>query len=131
MPSRFTGEIRFTSLDADCLLWRLDEELVYELGSIGSNEFIHVPSGYNTDGASIPSILKGVLPPFGRYTRAALVHDYLCDLVWENRPHASCMTLKRADEIFYEALRVCQVSKFLSKIMYWAVVLRRKMLRHY
>jgi hypothetical protein len=40
-----------------------------------------VPRGYETNGANIPRIFWGVIPPFKpKYLPAVIVHDYLCDL---------------------------------------------------
>jgi hypothetical protein len=38
---------------------------------------ITAPTGFVTDLASIPSIFWSVLPPAGRYSYAAIIHDYL------------------------------------------------------
>jgi len=36
-----------------------------------------IPCGFEFDGASVPRILWSIFPPIGRYTSAALLHDYL------------------------------------------------------
>lgn len=38
---------------------------------------VKVPTGFVTDFASIPQVFYAVLPPIGRYTYAAILHDYL------------------------------------------------------
>ena len=38
---------------------------------------VNVPVGFVTDFASIPRIFWSVLPPDGKYTHPAIVHDYL------------------------------------------------------
>lgn len=35
-----------------------------------------VPAGFKSDLASIPIIIRAIFPPWGRYTKAALVHDW-------------------------------------------------------
>lgn len=35
-----------------------------------------VPSGFISDGATVPRIFWPVFPPIGRYLKATLVHDY-------------------------------------------------------
>ena len=40
----------------------------------------NVPTGYKTDGASVPAALWALYPPFtGNYRSAAVIHDYYCD----------------------------------------------------
>lgn len=124
--SRFTGELRLTSLDADCRVWRLDEPLQYEIGSLGSGAVIIVPEGFRTDGASIPRLLQGFLPAWGRWSRAAVIHDYLCRAIDEGRPvgvrgWGIAARRKDADAIFHEAMLVSGVLRPLALIM-WAAV---------
>ena len=136
MPSAFTGEMRLTSLDADCRVWRLDEALRYEIGALGSGQVIEVPVGFRTDGASIPRLLQGLLPAWGRWSRAAIIHDYLCRAIDDERPVLAydwrvspygygiapvIGTRRQADAIFHEALIVCGVSRPLAFIMWLAV----------
>lgn len=45
-----------------------------------------VPAGFEFDGASVPRFMWSIFPPIGRYTSAALLHDYLLsvgDLSWK------------------------------------------------
>lgn len=126
MPSPFTGELRLTSLDADCLLWRLDEPLRYELERQGSGAVVEVPAGFVTDGASIPRILQGFVPRWGKWSRPAVVHDFLCGEVAASRPYGvrgwgMISSRRQADAVFYEALLVAGVSRPLAFSM-WAAV---------
>jgi len=41
---------------------------------------IEIPQGFETDFASIPRIFWPILPPTGRYSKAAVLHDYLYGL---------------------------------------------------
>src|SRR5688500_11341220 len=36
-----------------------------------------VPAGFVTDFASVPRILWNILPPYGKHSRAAVLHDWL------------------------------------------------------
>lgn len=131
MPSPFTAALRISSLDADCRVWRLDEPLVYEVGSLGSGRRIIVPAGFVTDGASIPRVLQGVLPAWGRWSRAAVIHDYLCrmlelesvraDLCGRRQRQDAAALRAQADAIFHEALIVSGVSRPLAYVMWLAV----------
>lgn len=53
--------------------WRLYDAVVY-LGRYGDYK---VPPGYLTDFASVPRLLWPIVPPYGTYTDAAIVHDWL------------------------------------------------------
>lgn len=55
--------------------WRLRHALTYE----GTTDTIVVPAGYETDFASVPRCLQWLAPSTGKYTLAAILHDYLCD----------------------------------------------------
>jgi hypothetical protein len=63
-----------------------------------------VPAGRITDLASVPRILWAIYPPFGRYTRAAVIHDDLYD---GHRRRKARYSRMYADAIFYEAMRDC------------------------
>jgi hypothetical protein len=54
--------------------WRLMSTLVYR----GKEDTFVVAPGFVTDFASVPRIAVWLIPRFGRYTRAAIVHDWLC-----------------------------------------------------
>ena len=53
----------------------LDQDFVWTIGSTTTS--IVVPAGFVTDYASIPPALRGILAKQGRYSRAALLHDFL------------------------------------------------------
>lgn len=80
----------------DATRWELLQPLVYE----GQSETFNIPAGYITDFASVPRIFVWLLPPFGDYTPAAIVHDYLItDLLPEH-----LITSRDVDGIFR---RIC------------------------
>ena len=54
-------------------MWILVEPLRY----IGAREEFTVPAGYMTDFASVPRVTAWLIPSYGLYTRAAILHDYL------------------------------------------------------
>ncbi|MEZ5873888.1 MAG: DUF1353 domain-containing protein [Hyphomicrobiales bacterium] len=75
-----------------------------------------VPAGYLTDGASVPSALWALYPPFtGAYRSAAVIHDYYCD----NQERSWQDTHK----VFYNAMRASDVDEKTAKIMFGAVYL--------
>ena len=74
---------------------------------------ITVPKGTITDLASTPRIMWVVFPPIGKYSKAAIIHDYL---------YANAIDTKRfADDVFLDAMTVLGVPKWRRYLMYWAV----------
>jgi hypothetical protein len=104
------------------MLSRLEQDFVYEVGAEGSGREIRVPMRFETDGASIPRLLQSFLPTWGRYSRAAVVHDYLYnELRPGTEPHPQAPTRQAADAVFREAMAVLGVGVFTRWIM-WAAV---------
>jgi hypothetical protein len=85
----------------------------YHIGEYPSEEVIEVKVGFVTDLASIPRILWAVLPPHGRYAKAAIVHDYMYVQAYKTNAFA--------DQTFKEAMGVLGVGKAQRTLMYWAV----------
>jgi hypothetical protein len=42
-----------------------------------TREYITVPKGFKSDGASVPFYFRWLVPQLGKYTKAAIFHDYL------------------------------------------------------
>jgi len=76
---------------------------------------IDVPAGYATDFASIPRFFWRILPPWGNYGKAAVVHDWLCDI------EPKLCDSDTAADIFNEAMVVLGVGKIKRGIMVKAV----------
>jgi len=77
-------------------LWGLVEPLRY----VGAREEFVVPDGYVTDFASVPRVTAWLIPSYGLYTRAAILHDYLLTDVL---PTGS-ITSRDADGLFRRAM---------------------------
>jgi hypothetical protein len=87
----------------DNRFWITVEDMVYVIGS--TQDRIVVPKGFVTDFASIPQGLWSLgLGPQGRYSRAAVVHDYL---YWSQ----GC-TRAQADRLMVIAMKESRVGKF-------------------
>lgn len=93
--------------------FELVESFEYHVHALNSGDVITVPAGYCTDFATVPRPLWSILPPVGRYGKAAVIHDYLCDT--EERPR------KESDMIFREAMEVLNVTPWKITIMYLGV----------
>jgi len=98
----------------------------YYVGKKEDNVWVHVPRGYLSDGASIPSFLWPFLPPWGRYGQAVVLHDFLCEhLEVVDNGTARSISRKEADDIFDEAMKVLRVKDCQRHALYTGVSLYR------
>ena len=90
--------------------WILQEPLIYE----NDKYIITVKAGFDFDFASIPWLLRRVLPKNGKsYDRAAAIHDGL---------YASQALPKAiSDDVFLEAMLVDKTNKTIADAMHLAV----------
>ena len=90
--------------------WILKEDLVYE----NDTYIITVKAGFDFDFASIPWLLRRVLPKNGKsYDRAAAIHDGL--YASQALPKAIC------DAVFLEAMLVDKTNETIADAMHLAV----------
>ncbi|ONM46860.1 DUF1353 domain-containing protein [Nocardia donostiensis] len=103
----FTSELVVAEIDQQ--FWRVTAPLTYR----GSEQEFVVPAGFRTDFASVPRPVMWLVPRYGVYTKAAILHDYLlCSGV---------VGTADADGIFRRALREAGVS-LPRRWMMWAAV---------
>lgn len=76
-------------------------------------ETIDVPTGFWTDGASVPRILWRIYPPFGEYFRAAVVHDFMY--------YRGAFVRSKCDAIFREAILACGCNRVTAWILWSGV----------
>lgn len=96
-------------------VWVLLKDLDYQ----GGQESFTVPRGFTTDLATVPGFLRSPtgINPFGAYTRAAVVHDFL--LVSEIP--ARRVTSRDADGIFRRIMRE-EGTPLVTRWLMWAAV---------
>lgn len=132
--SSFTKELRVKVLDNGATYELLDEFTYY---MDGKNDIrIKVEEGFITDFASVPRIFWSIYPPFGKYSKSAVLHDRLCEAylkkeLWNNvvedpelLPATYFNTMVRrkdADRIFLESMKAVNVGKFTRTMLYWSV----------
>ena len=92
--------------------WQLLEDVVYQ----GRKETFTVKRGFTTDFASVPRIFTWLIPKYGRYTQAAVLHDHLCV-----ESHAGRFARHDADGIFRRSMRELGVG-FLRRWLMWVAV---------
>lgn len=80
--------------------FRLDEDLVYA-GKCGD---FTVPAGFVTDFASVPATVNWLIPSYGQYTLAAIVHDDLCVKLADYHRTVTAMLATFEDEEAYDRL---------------------------
>jgi hypothetical protein len=56
--SAYTGPLAVVEVRADGDEWRLLDDLRWEIGRLGSGNFVVTPAGFVTDGASIPRVVR-------------------------------------------------------------------------
>jgi hypothetical protein len=115
-PRRLLGFSRDSTVDVRQVNdddWITLHELLYH----AKLEDFKVPSREVTDFASVPREFVWFIPRYGRYTKAAILHDYLCRvLVPDDR-----ISRIDADGIFLQAMRELGVP-FLRRWIMWAAV---------
>ena len=97
--------------------WEVIEDFGYTSELL--NKDIIVPRGYFTDLASVPRLMRWIVPVANAKNRkAAVVHDYLCTHGVELEIVSN---QKQADLVFREALGASGLGKFKSGAMYYPV----------
>ena len=92
--------------------WQLVEPLRYA----GNTDRFIVPAGFQTDFASVPRAFVWLIPKYGRYTKAAILHDFLC-----TESAAGRFDRDDADGIFRRVMRELGVP-FLRRWLMWGAV---------
>ncbi|KAA8884107.1 DUF1353 domain-containing protein [Nocardia colli] len=95
--------------ELDAKFWRVVEPLVYQ----GDSQEFVIPAGFRTDFASVPRAFVWLVPRYGAYTRAAILHDYLRS--------SQAVGIADADGIFRRCLRELGVT-VPRRWMMWAAV---------
>jgi hypothetical protein len=110
--SSFTTELDVTPISETG--WRLNKPFRYLVGDYEHpTDVIEVPYKFITDFASVPQALWWIFPPWGKYGKAAVVHDWCYSTKWK--------TKKEADAVFYEAMGVLGVPQWKRTLLYFAV----------
>ncbi|EAA7874378.1 DUF1353 domain-containing protein [Salmonella enterica subsp. enterica serovar Weltevreden] len=108
--SRFTTPAILEMLDH--FLWRVYEPFEFYL-SDDISDIISVPAGFITDFATIPRIFWTFMPPDGKYSKTAIIHNWIYD--------NALRTKKEADLILLDRMTVLGVPKWKRIVMHLAV----------
>ncbi len=109
MKAKFTGFLILHPIDKSNY-WKVLAPLTY---TTNDDINIKIPKDFLTDFATVPRFLWSILPPWGRYGKAAILHDFLY--------YSGIFSKKEADLIFLEAMEVLEVVKWKRKSMYYSV----------
>ncbi len=111
--SMFIGRLMLVP-DPDIKQWVVVDSFIY---AEDQAHVYKVPSGFATDGASIPRFFWRVIghPYEPKVVRAAVVHDYLY------RDKDVEVTKEQADKVFRDILKRDGVGKIKRNLMYYAV----------
>ena len=116
MSPRFTGPLRVELTGRQKKgrpIWRVYEPIGFECELDGERRAVSVPSGFETDFASVPRFFWRFAPPGGPYAAAAVIHDWLyVHRIGERYD---------ADRIFLEGMKSAGVGRFQRSIIYRAV----------
>lgn len=101
-PSKNPGYVTTKPIEFTCIF----NDYVYE---------ICVPRNFANDLASIPSWLWGIYKPWGTYTLAAIIHDYLTAGEW--------FEYWECDRIFLEAMaKIPPTTPWRTRNIFWLAV---------
>jgi hypothetical protein len=104
----FTTELKTRVLD-DGRSAELLDVLRYET----KTSLFVVPRGFVTNYATVPRLLWSIFPPMGRYSNAAVIHDWLYKEKIGSRFMADC--------VFRDAMWELKVSWWKRVLMFYAV----------
>ena len=121
---RFVGDLTITQLSRAWRLFRVEKTITFfpdaESWIIG--EGIEIPEGFITDGPSVPQFFWNILPVWGSWALAGVLHDWLCCRIELGHPHPLAQTRPECDQMFSlaaKALRVPSIPRFLLQLGIW------------
>ena len=96
--------------------WKLLTRYRYTTDLLGGSVLLGVPKGFITDLASIPRVVRSLVPQVGRHRGAAVIHDWLYATA-----NIHDFSRRLCDRIFLEAMKVAGVPWYRRHMMYQAV----------
>lgn len=110
-------------------LWVVKRDFIYYLDDTRMST-IKVPRGYLTDGATVPRVFWNLVPPWGKYGQACVLHDYMCEYpFYDDGTNRIVIGRKAVDDILGEAMEVLNVPTSTRRIMMGGVNLYRTVSR--
>lgn len=101
--------------------WVVKKGFIYYLDD-SFTSYVYVPKGYLTDGASVPRMFWNIIPPWGSYGQACVLHDYLCEhYYYFDGLNSFTLDRKNVNKIFNDAMKVAEVPTGKRKLIYAGV----------
>ncbi len=94
-------------------MWEVAKPIHYS----GKDEDWVVPVGFLTDFASVPAIVVWLIPKYGKYTLAAILHDWFCAVGILQ----GAISARDADGVFRRVMREAEVP-FTRRWLMWCGV---------
>ena len=105
--------------------WVVKKDFIYYMDD-SKESYVYVPSGYLTDGASVPRAFWSIVPPWGKYGQCCVLHDYLCEYPYYfNGLTSPTLNRKMVNQIFNKAMKLSDVPYITRKTIYGGVELYR------
>ncbi|MDR1281673.1 MAG: DUF1353 domain-containing protein [Opitutaceae bacterium] len=98
----------------------LEKPFEFESARLGR---INIPTGFFSDLASVPRLFWRLFPPSGKYTAAAIVHDFLYyhQSAQVNETDSVLIARADADAVFLEAMEALETGWFTRHAIYRSV----------
>lgn len=113
------------STDLGVDYWVVNKQFTCVLDS-AKMQYVIIPKGFLTDGASVPRIFWTFFPRWGKYGQAACVHDFLCEyLIISDNGKIRSITREECDKYFLKLMIEMDVGKTKRLFMYWGVSMFR------
>src|SRR5678815_1465025 len=121
---RFIGDLTITQLTKAWKLFRVERTITFfpDEDSWVIGEGIEIPEGFITDGPSIPQFFWNILPVWGSWALAGVLHDWLCCRIELKHPHPLAKTRPECDRMFHlatGALGVPIIPRSLLRLGVW------------
>ena len=94
----------------------LNDDFEFKMFFFGTEHTIKVPSGFVSDGFSLPLLFKPLHNPLGKGIEIAVVHDFLY-----SKQCPPYITRGEADLFFFEGMNCMRMSAWKSNLFYLAV----------
>jgi hypothetical protein len=121
-------QLASTGLKTD--YWVVTQAFRFYLDDIADEKWVEVPAGYLSDGASVPRVFWDLIPPWGAYGQAAVVHDWLCEhLTIEVKGVITAITRADADRALKQGMIALNVPRWKRNVIYIAVRTYAKLFR--
>lgn len=105
--------------------WVVKKGFIYYLDD-SYTSYVYIPKGYLTDGASVPKVFWNIIPPWGKYGQACVLHDYMCEHnYYFDGMYSFVMSRKQVNYTFNEAMKVADVPTAKRRLIYSGVEVYR------